>query len=112
MWKSLGPGAGAWAAYLRLLAPGSLPGLFKHSLTAALLRGMAAAALADLAPSDPAHALGLLRALPNVPRFEMTAMCLPAREKQALGQQWDAAVAGLAPDVGVELQRLRVAYKV
>ena len=112
MWKSLGQNRGAQAAYLRLLAPSSLPGLFKHSLTAPVLRAMLAATLTDLVASDALCALGLLGALPRVPRFDMTVMCLPAREKRELGQLWDSAVADLAPEAGGQLQRLRSAYKV
>ena len=112
VWKSLGSDAQARAGYLALLDPLGLPGLFRHSLTAQLLRGMLSALLAGMAAGGcTAHALALLAALPRVPRFDMMLMCLPARAKGELASQWDAAAASLQPDAAARLQELRVAYK-
>lgn len=69
---------------------------------------------ADSTDELKAHFAGLLRHLAKVPRFDMAAMCLPARDKAALGALWDAAAARLAAAQGggdADVATLRRAYK-
>ena len=76
-------------------------------------------ALTEVAASNSAedsstHCVGLLKHLAKVPRFDMAAMCLPARDKAALGALWDAAAERLAAAQGEgddDMASLRRAYK-
>lgn len=113
MWKSLGADLQGRAAYLALLDPPSLPRLFRHALTAPLLRSMLSTLLtASVTNGDSsAHAVALLAALPAVPRFKMTLMCLSASQRAELAVQWDAAISALAPGAAARLQELRQAYR-
>ena len=113
VWKSLGATLQGRAAYLALLDPPSLPRLFRHALTAPLLRSILSTLLTASMGSDErsAHAAALLAALPAVPRFGMTLMCLSAGQRAELQAQWDAAAAALAPDAAARLQELRRPYK-
>jgi hypothetical protein len=111
VWKSLGDDVLGQARYLGMLDPPGLPGLFRHALTAQLLHGMLSALLKGLTALNCPHALALLAALPRVPRFDMALMCLPARDKAELAQQWDIVARLLPPEPAAALQELRAAYK-
>ena len=104
---------------LCLVDAGSLPVLFKSSLTPQLLEGLLGTLLVDMLGQGAAltEAGGeLLEALPGVPRFDMTAMCLPGKQRAALGLQWDAALARLGADGGSDLadrlDKLRKKFRV
>ena len=75
------------------MPPVQLPTLLKQALTPALLAGVQAAALGPLLRDAPDAAVGLLTALPQVPRFSMNVMSLTGAQKKALGAAWDAALA-------------------
>ena len=50
--------------------------------------------------------------LSKVPRFDMTVMCLPSRDKMVLKDMWDKAVKVWAlSTLEVDLDSLRKAYK-
>lgn len=95
MWKSLGADSERQAAFLRMLQPATLPSLIKHALTGPLLSSMLAVLLSQVISEDPGFSVQFLSALSGVPRFELTAMCLPARERQQLKGLWDGAAAAM-----------------
>ncbi|BDA43286.1 probable RNA polymerase II-associated protein 3 at N-terminal half [Coccomyxa sp. Obi] len=97
VWKSLGADRERQAAYLRMLQPAALPSLFKQALTGPLLASMLDALLCHVITADPGFGTDFLSALSRVPRFELTAMCVPARERQRLKGLWDDA-AGVMPE--------------
>lgn len=51
---------------------------------------------------DPTHGLDVLSALPRVPRFDMTAMSVPSRERAELGLLWGPAVEAALAAAGAE----------
>lgn len=112
VWKSLKGDPGQQAAYLRMLQPSSLPAIFKQALTAPLLSSMLSAVLGELTAKEPASSLDLLTALSRVPRFDMTVMCLPSREKRELGTLWDAAAGAMSVENAAKLGAVRAAYRI
>ena len=104
---------------LGLVDAGSLAVLFKSSLTPQLLEGLLGTLLEDMLGQGAAltEAGGeLVEALPGVPRFDMTAMCLPGKQRAALGLKWDAALArlreGSGSDLAGRLDKLRKKFRV
>ena len=82
----------------------SLDKLLKHSLTGSVLSSVLSCLLTQVMQTDEALAVSLLKALPDVPRFEMTMMCLAQADKAVLGSAWDEAAsktrsAGLQADL-------------
>lgn len=110
-WKSLGSDAQRQAAYLSLLLPASLPALFKQALTGPLLSSMLTVVLSQLAIANPSFSVELLSALSKVPRFELTVMCLPTREKQQLKELWEAAALLMRKPDAAAIQGLRKSYR-
>ena len=49
--------------------------------------------------------------LSNVPRFDMTVMCLPSRDKEALRVLWDQAAEVIAQGAGIDASGLRKSYR-
>jgi len=94
-WKATAGDSDARVRLLSLVDPGNLAVLFKNSLTPQLLQGLVGTALEDMVGAGaPLSESGtaLLEALLGVPRFDMTAMCLPGKQRAILGAQWDAAL--------------------
>ncbi|KAK9829846.1 hypothetical protein WJX72_008240 [[Myrmecia] bisecta] len=89
-WKGLKGDAALQTQYLQQLQAFHLPSIFKQSLTAPVLRSIVQRALSGVAAVDPEQAVALLEGLSQVPRFDMTLMCLPSRDKAALRSEWDA----------------------
>ena len=112
VWKTLKGQPETQAAYIQLLDPVGLPALLKQSLTPAVLSSLLSVCLQTAAskPDNAPDAVKLLEGLTKVPRFEMTAMCLPNREKAGLRLQWDAAAAS-EPAIAPQLGALRAKYK-
>ena len=112
VWKTLKGQPETQAAYIQLLDPAGLPALFKQSLTPAVLSSLLSVCLQTAAskPDKAPAAVKLLDGLTKVPRFEMTAMCLPNREKAGLRLQWDAASAS-DPATASQLEALRTKYR-
>lgn len=65
--------------------------LLKHSLTGSVLSSVLSCLLTRVTQVDEDLAVSLLKAMPNVPRFEMTMMCLSAKDKAALCSAWNDA---------------------
>ena len=135
-WRGLGGDHIQEAAYLRLFVPDQLPSIFKSSLTpqvlSALVRTSLTAAVTSITKDGPESShppascpaptsVGsdvnwglLLYYLTRVPRFDMTAMCLPSKDKEALRILWDQAEGVLALGLGgmdVDMAGLRKAYR-
>ena len=68
-----------------------LPALFKQSLTAPMLNGIALVALSMILTQNDHFGMQLLENLKTVPRFDMIVMSLPRREKGTLKERFDAA---------------------
>ncbi len=113
-WKRLKGNTAGQEAFLRLLDPLQLPALFKQSLTAPVLSGIAQAALSMVSKMDDHYGMQLLEGLKSVPRFDMIVMSLPKREKAALKEQFDAAQNAEVLDSVVEkrLESVRHSYRV
>lgn len=113
-WKRLKGNTAGQEAFLRLLDPLQLPALFKQSLTAPVLSGIAQAALSMVSNTDDLYGMQLLEGLKSVPRFDMIVMSLPKREKAALKEQFDAAQNAEVLDSVVEkrLESVRHSYRV
>ncbi|KAA6423043.1 MAG: hypothetical protein FRX49_07031 [Trebouxia sp. A1-2] len=113
-WKRLKGNTAGQEAFLRLLDPLQLPALFKQSLTAPVLSGIALAALSMVSAQDDHFGMQLLEGLKSVPRFDMIVMSLPKREKAALKEQFDAAQNAGVLDSVVEnrLGNVRRSYRV
>ncbi|KAL0033750.1 hypothetical protein WJX77_003766 [Trebouxia sp. C0004] len=113
-WKRLKGNTAGQEAFLRLLDPLQLPALFKQSLTAPVLSGIALAALSMVSTQDDHFGMQLLEGLKSVPRFDMITMSLPKREKAALKEQFDAAQNAGVLDSVVEkrLENVRRRYRV
>ena len=111
------------ASYLKLLEPDQLPAIFKSSLTPQVLSALLRTILAEAAsgasssgveaPAAVSHWAQLLLNLSKVPRFDMTVMCLPSRDKAVLRPLWDEAAGGLALALGGDgaEDRLKKAYR-
>lgn len=120
-WRGFGTDMAAQQAYLALLEPAVLPAVFKSSLTPQLLSAMLRALLAQLgsgiAPSDAGaalHAVALLDGLTAVPRFDMTLMCVPGKEKKELREMAATAQERLctaAPAAAERMTAVRRKYK-
>ncbi len=113
-WKRLKGNTAGQEAFLRLLDPLQLPALFKQSLTAPVLSGIALAALSMVSTQDDHFGMQLLEGLKSVPRFDMIVMSLPKREKAVLREQFDAAQNAGVLDSVVEnrLENVRRSYRV
>ena len=112
MWKSLKEDTASQAAYLRMLQGAPLDKLFKHSLTGSVLSSVLACLLTEVVRADADVAISLLKALPSVPRFEMTMMCLSKRDKAMLCSAWEGAAKSASnPAARTNLAGLRKAYK-
>ena len=102
------------AAYLAQIHPPTIPAVFKLSLPPATLASVLKALLECLLPSEPLQGLAHLEALSSVPRFGMTIMCLPSKEKKLLGAVWPSS--GRAGEIGLDdlqvqqLARLRTVF--
>ena len=112
VWKTLKGQPEMQAAYIQLLDPAGLPALFKQSLTPVVLSSLLSVCLQTAAskPDKAPAAVKLLEGLTKVPRFEMTAMCLPNREKAGIRLQWEAAAAS-DPASAPQLAALRTKYR-
>ena len=87
--------------------------LFKHSLTGSVLSSVLSCLLTQVTQSDEGLAVRLLKALPKVPRFEMTMMCLSRQDMAGLCTAWDDAASNLTDtDFHADLSTLRSVYKV
>ena len=85
--------------------------LLKHSLTGSVLSSVLSCLLTHVMQTDEALAVTLLKALPHVPRFEMTMMCLSRADKAVLCIAWDEA-ASKTRSLGLqaELSALKKVY--
>ena len=111
MWKSLGADRERQAAYLSMLQPAALPSLFKHALTGPLLASMLEAVLCHVITADPGFGTDFLSGLSRVPRCELTAMCVPARERQRLKGLWDEAARAMPATTASSLADLSRTFK-
>lgn len=111
VWQSLGADRERQGDYLRTVQPASLPSLFKQALTGPLLSSMLAALLSQVINADPGFGLEILAALSRVPRFELTAMCLPARERQQLKEFWETAAALMNESDAASFEGLRRSFR-
>ena len=113
-WKRLKGNAAGQEEFLRQLDPMQLPVLFKQSLTAPVLSGIALAALNMIMAQNDHFGIQLLENLPPVPRFDMIVMSLPRREKSALKEQFDAALSTPVTDSVLDrrLEKARHSYRV
>ena len=91
-WKRLKGNAAGQEEFLRQLDPMQLPALFKQSLTAPVLSGIALAALNMIMAQNDHFGIQLLENLTSVPRFNMIVMSLPRQEKSALKEHYAAAL--------------------
>ena len=90
-WKRLKGNAAGKEEFLRQLDPLQLPTLFKQSLTAPVLQGIALSALNMIIAQSDHFGIQLLENLKSVPRFDMIVMSLPRRDKAVLKEHYDAA---------------------
>ena len=86
--------------------------LFKHSLTGSVLGSVLSCLLTQVMQADENLAVSLLKALLQVPRFEMTMMCLSREDRAALGSAWDDAASHTkGAGLQAELSALKKVYK-
>lgn len=89
--------------------------LFKLSMPPATLASALKALLERLLPSEPALALAHLEAMKTLPRFDMTVMCLPSKDKKLLGAAWpsrDTTQTLALDDMQLQqLDRLRISFR-
>ena len=113
-WKRLKGNAAGQEGFLRQLDPFQLPGLFKQSLTAPVLQGIALSALNMVMGQNDHFGIQLLENLKSVPRFDMIVMSLPRREKSALKEHYDAAQNAPVIDsvLAKRLESVRRSYRV
>eukprot|EP00873_Tetraselmis_striata_P015733 jgi/Tetstr1/435997/TSEL_024878.t1 len=95
-WKSFRGDTTAQAAYLARLHPPALPQLFKNSLTGPMLFSILGSIASSASCNSAPHAMALLEAVTQVPRFDMTMMLLPKKDRAALAAQLDS----MAPQLG------------
>ena len=96
-----------------LLKDTSFAKLFKHSLTGSVLGSVLMCLLSGGVQNDETMAVSLLQSLAQVPRFEMTMMCLSQQDKAKLSGAWDAAAANITgADMRAKLIALREKYGV
>ncbi len=87
--------------------------LFKHSLTGSVLSSVLSCLLTQVTQSDEGLAIRILKALPKVPRFEMTMMCLSRQDRAGLCTAWDDAASSITgTGLHADLSSLRSVYKV
>lgn len=120
-WRSLGSDTALRQQYLSMIDPSQLPSIFKSSLTPQLLQAvvvtLAERLNASFAPSDASlahHCVAMLDALTSVPRFSMTVMCIPSKERKALSEQMQSAhlrLCSAAPAAAEELTPVHRKYK-
>jgi hypothetical protein len=72
VWRGLKDNLSEQAAYVRILDPGSLPKIFKHSLTGPLLASLATAALHGVVPPPPFTTIYKYTSAPPTPSFPHT----------------------------------------
>ena len=109
-WRTLAADLQGQGSLLLSLPADRLPDILQHALTPVLLEGMVRALLvAAILGGDFQGPGQLLAALTRVPRFSMTVLGLPARQKQDLGRLWAAAA---AVDGGGALGQLRPQFRV
>lgn len=60
---------------------------------------------------DVEHAVGLVRGLVAVPRFDMMVMCLGSKDKAVLRQLWDQAEAAVEGEAHEQLASVRSKYR-
>ena len=101
-WKVLRGDRTAQAAYLLALPPAALPALLRQALTPTLLAAACASLLNPGLSTARGAAAALLGTLPDVPRFDLNLLSVPARQRAELAAEWDAAAAAAAEgDAGV-----------
>lgn len=113
-WKRLKGNAAGKEEFLRQLDPLQLPTLFKQSLTAPVLQGVALSALDMMMAQNDHFGIQLLENLKCVPRFDMIVMSLPRREKAELREHYDAAQNAPVVDsvLAKRLESVRRSYRV
>lgn len=113
-WKRLKGNAAGKEGFLRQLDPLQLSTLFKQSLTAPVLQGIALSALDMLMAQNDHFGIQLLENLKCVPRFDMIVMSLPRREKTVLREHYDAAQNAPVVDsvLAKRLESVRRSYRV
>ncbi|GAX82605.1 hypothetical protein CEUSTIGMA_g10031.t1 [Chlamydomonas eustigma] len=123
-WRSLSGDQNLQASYLKLISPEYLPSIFKSSLTPQVLVSFVKTALQEIvrihedqekggkvchgASSEVEQFSLQLKMLTKVPRFDMTVMCIPGRDKVALGEAWSAAY---KDNSNIEHQSIRKMYR-
>lgn len=124
-WRMLSHHAECQAGYLAKIAPSALPSLLRTQLTAPLLESLLPPLLEVIrndasATASAAHALKILAALPDVPRFALAAMLVSPSRRQTLSDKWEAAEAAVsqteatntnAADAKQLLCRLRATFR-
>lgn len=113
-WKRLKGNAAGKEGFLRQLDPLQLPALFKQSLTAPVLQGIALSALEMIMAQNDHFGIQLLETLKSVPRFDVIVMSLPRREKAVLKEHYDAAQNAPVTDsvLAKRLESTRRSYRV
>ena len=111
-WKRLKGNTAGQESFLRQLDPTQLPSMFKQSLTAPSVSGIALAALDMVMSQKDDFGVQLLEHLKSVPRFDMIVMSLPRREKSALKDRFDAASPVTDDLLAKRLDTSRKSYRV
>lgn len=111
MSKILSGDLSAQAEMLKIIAPTSLPKIFKDAISAPLLMDIIRC-VAHFFRENVDFAVQFLENLTKIGRFDMTIMCLSTKDKAALRQMWDEVfVSETVPvDFQEALKRLRSKY--
>lgn len=110
-WKIFSGDLSAQAEMLKIIAPTSLPKIFKDAVSAPLLMDIIRC-VEHFFRENVDFSVQFLENLTKIGRFDMTIMCLSAKDKAALRQMWDEVfVNGTVPvDFQETLNRLRSKY--
>ena len=100
-WRGLKGNLDLQATYLASISPSAFQTLFKLSLPPAVLSSVLTTILQRMLTVQPSqcstpsearqHCLALMDALRAAPRFDMTLMCLPSKDRKALGALWPSS---------------------
>lgn len=111
MWKGFSEDQSAQSELLKVMAPSSLPKVFKDALSAPLLLEIIRC-IKFFFMENLDFSVHFLENLTKVGRFDMTIMCLSSKDKAALRQMWDEVFTSERVPVAFreELNRLRKKY--
>lgn len=110
-WKIFSGDLSAQTELLKIIAPTSLPKIFKDALSAPLLMDIIRC-VEHFFMENADFAVQFLENLTKIGRFDMTIMCLSTKDKAALRQMWDEVFVNerVPVDLQEALNRVRSKY--